>query len=384
MSRRTVLAASAGTALVGGAGLVIARRPTGRQTVTPLGPAPTPAWVYREGPVLQAPAVFSGGTALVKSRPGRLLCLDLKNGSRPKWVYEGISQSPTPALLVYGAAVALGAGATVIGVDPATGREAFTLDFGQDFRFDTIFGYYGDHVVSAIGVRFERQSAEQGVATTTNTVFGIDLQARRALVIPMDPEDIGIPVKPVVLRDYFIYADGLRNVTVRKTADGGSVVWRYHVGYDLRPGLAVLGRTVFALGAELLALDLLTGKLRWRVKAERGQFASLGVAGNTVYATGTDPSGVYAFNAGNGARRWFCPTPRLNIDSPVTVGARAIYVPAFQNSQGFYAIDAANGKLLWNFTDGRETGINDWQLSCDGAGHLVASHFDRVYGLPAP
>ena len=40
------------------------------------------------------------------------------------------------------------------------------------------------------------------------------------------------------------------------------------------------------------------------------------------------------------------------------------------------------GGLLWNFTDGRETGVNDWQLSCDGAGHLVAQHFDRAYGLP--
>jgi len=383
VSRRRIIAASAATAVVGGAGLLIARRETGGQTVQPLGRAPEPAWIHRGGPFLQAPAVFNGETALLKSRPGKLLCLDLKDGTRPKWEYEGISLSPTPPLLINDAVVALGAGATVIGVDPGSGAEKFALDFGQDFRFDAVFGSYDDKVVSAIGVRFQRQSAEQGVATTTNTVFGIDLQARRALVIPISAEDIGIPLNPVVTDDYFIYADGLRNVAVRRTADGGGVAWRYHVGYDLRPGLAVLGQTVFAIGAELLALDLASGKVRWRVKAERGQFASLGVAGNTVYVTGTDPCGVYAFNGASGARRWFCETPRLNVDKPVTVGPRTVYVPAFQNNDGFFAIDAASGKLLWNFTDGRETGVNDWQLSCDADGHVVAQHFDRVYGLPA-
>ncbi|WP_128376671.1 protein kinase domain-containing protein [Streptomyces cavernae] len=382
VSRRTVLAASVGTALVGGAGLLIAKKRTVAHAVQPLGPAPEPTWIYRGGPLLQAPAVFTNGTALLKARPGNILCLDVQNGSQPRWVYQGISQSPTPALLVDGVVVALGTGATVIGVDAATGTEKFTLDFGADYRFDQLFGSYGGSVVSAIGVRLQRQSAEQGVATSTNTVFGIDIQARRALVIPISPEDIGIPLEPVVLPGYFVYADGLRNVTVRRTGDSGSVLWRHPVGYDLRPGLAVLGRTVFAIGSELIALDLVTGKLRWRVKADRGQFASLGVAGNTVYATGTDPSGVYAFSAANGSRRWFCETPRLNVDNHIAVGRRKLYVPAFQNSNGFYAIDTASGRLLWNFTDGRETGINDWQLSCDGEGHLVAQHFDRAYGLP--
>jgi YD repeat-containing protein len=154
------------------------------------------------------------------------------------------------------------------------------------------------------------------------------------------------------------------------------------VGYDLRPGLAVLGRTVFAVGSELITLDLGTGGRRWKAEAERGMFASLGAAGNTVYVTGTEPYGVHAFDAANGTRRWFCETPRINVDHPIAVGAHAVHVPAFENRNGFYAIDTASGRLLWNFTDGRETGVNDWQLSCDGAGHLVAQHFDRAYGLP--
>ncbi|MGW0840665.1 protein kinase domain-containing protein [Streptomyces sp. NPDC002787] len=384
-SRRTVLAVSAGAAAtVGGGALVLRRRKNSAvQSTEPAGPAPEPLWTYRGGPLLQAPAVFSDGTALVKTRPGDLVCLDLKDGTRPRWVYEGISQSPTPAVLAFDAAIALGEGATVIGVDPVDGTERFTVDFGPDFRFDTLLGGVDDRAISVIGVRLRRESDQQGIATSTDTVFGVDLASRRAEVIPISPEDVGIKLAPVILSGYFVYADGLRNVTVRDT-DSSGVLWRHPVGYDLRPGLAVVNRTVFAIGQELKALNLTDGKIRWRVKPERGMFASLGGYGNTVYVTGTDPFGVYAFNAGTGARRWFCPTPRLNIDRPVTAGPDAVYVPAYQNKNGFYAIGAAKGRLLWNFTDGLETGVNDWQLACDHSGVLVAQHYDRTYGLPTP
>ncbi|WUO73425.1 serine/threonine-protein kinase [Streptomyces canus] len=381
IGRRTLLAVTAGAAVVGGTALVVGGR-AGRQPARRPGPAPEPTWVYRGGPLLQTPAVFNDGTALLKSRPGNMICLDLRNGSQPEWVYQGISVSPSPVLLANDAAVALGTGATVIGVDPDGGTEKFSLDFGRDCQFDQLLGGYDGYVISVLGARLERRSEEQGVATSTSAVFGVDLRARRAVVIPIDPEDVGVPLRPVITSDYFVYADGLRNVTVRSIREDGGLRWRHPVGYDLRPGLAVLGRTVFAIGSEFIALDLATGNLRWKVKAERGTFASLGAGGNTVYATGTDPYGVHAFNAATGARRWFCETPRLNADHPVAVGAHTVHVPAFENRNGFYAIDAASGRLLWNFTDGRETGVNDWQLSCDRAGHLVAQHFDRAYGLP--
>ncbi|MEH0637265.1 MULTISPECIES: protein kinase [Streptomyces] len=386
VSRRTVLGVSAGsaTAAAVGAAVVLGRpeKPAARST-KPAGPPPKPLWTYRGGPLVQAPAVFEDGTALLKTRPGDMLSLDLRDGTRPRWVYEGISPSPTPTVLAFDAAVALGEGATVIGVDPVDGTERFTIDFGPDFRFDTLLGATDDRAISVIGVRLRRQSEEQGVATSTDTVFSVDLAGRRAEVIPISPEDVGVRLAPVIVPGFFVYADGLRNVTARSLNDSG-VVWRHPVGYDLRPGLAVLDRTVFAIGRQLEALNLTTGKLRWRVKPERGMFASLGGYGNTVYVTGTDPAGVYAFNAGTGARRWFCPTPRLNIDQPVTTGPGAVYVPAYQNRDGIYAIGAAKGRLLWNFTDGVETGVNDWQLACDHSGVLVAQHYDRTYGLPAP
>ncbi|MEU1276457.1 serine/threonine-protein kinase [Streptomyces sp. NPDC005799] len=382
VSRRAILAASLGTAVGGGAVLIMRRR-DGEGAGQPLEPAPKPSWTFRSDPLLQAPAVFVNGTTLVKTRPGNLVCLDLKDGTRPKWVYRGISQSPTPPLVVNGAAIALGSGSKLIGVDPADGTERFSLDFGPDFRFDTLLGSDTARTVTITGLRFQRQSDEEGGTTSSETVFGVDLQARRTAIMPISPEDIGIILKPVILPGTFVYADGLRNVTVRNT-DDSSVRWKFPVGYDLRPGLTVLGQTVFAIGRELIALDLVTGKRHWRVTAEHGEFASLGAADGTVYVAGTEPNGVWAFDAETGSKRWFCPTPRLNVDNPVAAGPNAIYVPAFENIDGFYAIDTARGRLLWNFTDGRETGVNGWQLACDGAGHLIAQHFDCTYSLPAP
>lgn len=384
LSRRSMLAAATGLAVAGGATALVAVRgkPRARSASPPVS-APEPNWVYTGDPLLQTPAVFNDGTALLKARPGAMICLDLGNGSHPKWIYQGISLSPTPVLLADGAAVALGTGATVIGVDPTSGSERFTLDFGTDFQFDQLLGAYDGFALSVLGARLERQSTEQGVATSTDAVFAVDLRARQAEVIPISPEDVGIPLQPVVVSDYFVYADGLRNVSVRSTHDAGSLRWRHPVGYDLRPGLAVLGQTVFAIGSELIALELSTGRLRWRAKPGHGLFTSLGAGGNTVYVTGDDPHGVYAFNAANGSRRWFCETPQLDGDHPVTVGPNAVYVAALENKNGFFAIDAAAGRLRWTFTDGRDTGVNGWQIACDRTGHLVAHHYDRVYGLPS-
>ncbi|WP_405732525.1 serine/threonine-protein kinase [Streptomyces sp. NBC_01537] len=385
-SRRTVLigAAAGGVAVLGGGGALLLSHSTGSSSaLRPLGRAPEPNWTYSGRTLLPVPAVFNDGTALLKALPGSLLCLSLKDGSRPKWVYDGISQSPTPPLLVFDAVAALGSGAaaTVVGVDPATGAERFAQDYGTGFRFDTVLGKFGDDTVIIVGLRFESTSDGKTTAETSrNVIVGTDLRLRRALITPISVEDIGIALKPIIVPGFFVYTDGLRNITAR-SAEDSSVLWQHPVGYDVRPELVLLGKTVLAAGGQLIALALDTGRVRWQVRASTGGFGALGVLGNTVYATSADGSGVYAFDAANGSRRWFCRTPPLDIDLPITASAGTVFVPAFENKDGFYAISADRGELLWNFTDGQETGVNGWQLACDSKGHLIATHFDRVYCL---
>ena len=151
---------------------------------------------------------------------------------------------------------------------------------------------------------------------------------------------------------------------------------------DTRSAPVVLDGTVFAVDSELVAVDLQSGRLRWRVRAKKGGFASVAATAGTVYCTTSDPHGVQAFDASDGTQRWFRRTPPLDLGTTLVAGGGAVFVTAAHNKDGFYAIDARQGELLWNFTDGRDAGINDWQLSCDSAGPLIAQHFDKVYALP--
>ncbi|WP_157876716.1 PQQ-binding-like beta-propeller repeat protein, partial [Streptomyces graminilatus] len=358
----------------------------------PAGPAPEPLWTYRGGPLVQAPAVFHQGTALLKTQSGTLVCLGLADGPAPRWIHRGISQSPTPPLIVSDTVVALGTGATVLGVDPDTGAERYSLDFGEDFRFDTLLGGAGD-TVTIVGLRFDREDnpdGSRGSATSTNVVLDTDLRTRLAQVIPISPEDIGLELKPFIDSGYFVYLDGLHRLLARGGDSRGSVVWSQPMASrsKTRSAPVVVDGTVFAADGQLVAVDLRTGGLRWRVGQEKGGFASVAVAGGTVYCTTSDPYGVGAFDAADGSRRWFCETPALDLENPLVAGGDAVFVTAAANKDGFYAIDARRGELLWNFTDGRDTGINDWQLSCDAeGGHehpLIAQHFERVYALPVP
>lgn len=392
ISRRGVLAVAALALGTGVTALVIGSKDGSGSVATPAGPAPDPLWTYRSEPLVQAPAVFYDETALLKTQSGTMFCLGLTDGASPRWTYRGISQSPTPPLVLGDVVVALGTGATVIGIDPVTGAERYSLDFGADFRFDTLLGG-AVGTVTIVGLRFDRQDnadGSRGSATSTNVVLGTNLRERLASVIPISAQDIGLDLKPVIDARHFVYIDGLHRLTSRGTDGSGVVQWSQPMasGSEDRAAPVELDGTVFAVDSELIAVNLESGALRWRVRQEKGGFASVVAAGDTVYCTTRSPQGVAAFDAADGSRRWFCETPRLNLENPLVAGGDAVFVTAEANKDGFYAIDARRGELLWNFTDGRDTGINEWQLSCGtdaGTDHpLIAQHFDRVYALPMP
>lgn len=386
VSRRRIFTAAGATGvlLAGGAWLASARGAgaqggAGGRTA---GTAPRPLWTYKGDVFVPAQAGFNGGTALVKGQQGTLIALNLADGRRPRWTYQGISPSPTPPLVVSGAVVALGNRATVIGVDPVTGSESFNLDFGGEFQFDRILGSSGDHTITIEGLQFVQVDGGQSAATSSKKVIlATDLQARRARIVNVSGEDTTIVVQPVILPGYFVYVDGLSRVTVRSTVSG-NVLWSHRVGYEVSARPLVVGGTVFAAGDKLIALDLVTGKVRWQAGGAHGAYVSLGGNGQRVYCTDTGKAGVHAFDTSSGVRRWFRATDAVNVSAPLVATPRTVLVQAADNKDGFYAIGAADGRLLWRYTDGVDTGQNGWQLSHDGAGHLLAQHFDRVECLP--
>jgi serine/threonine protein kinase/outer membrane protein assembly factor BamB len=387
VSRRGLVraAVSVGAAVSAGGAALLARtaspNPTG--SAAAIGTAPRPTWTYRGDPLLPAPAVFSGGTALLKSRRGSLLGFDLKDGTHPKWTYDGISQSPTAPLLADGAAIALGNAATVVGVDPDSGAQRYSLDFGSDFQFEQLLGKTDAKTVFILGLQFERADERPGT-TSKKVILTTNLSTRAATVVTISAEDTALSLNPAIVPGYFVYIDGLRSVTARATTGGGRKHWSRRVDYDATPIPIISGRTLYVAGHTLTAFDLATGRVRWKSKGSGGGFAPAPlVGGGKVFSVDAQGKSVHAFDATDGSLLWSCETNRLDTAGTVTMSGGKIFVTAANNKDGFYAIDAANGRLLWRFSDGRDTGLSGWQLAGDNHGHLIAQHFDVVYCLRA-
>jgi outer membrane protein assembly factor BamB len=97
--------------------------------------------------------------------------------------------------------------------------------------------------------------------------------------------------------------------------DTGRPLWTHDAIEAAGSGLALLHD-----GASLVALDLRTGRERWRVAAGPGQIA---VGSGAVAVIG---STIGVFDARNGARRWTTPAPTIGARSgvPVIAGNRLL------------------------------------------------------------
>jgi outer membrane protein assembly factor BamB len=134
------------------------------------------------------------------------------------------------------------------------------------------------------------------------------------------------------------------------------LLWQIELGDSINgidSSAAIVDGTVYvgALTGELSAVDLGTGKLRW--KYSTGQSigeSSPAVAGGIVYVG--DSGGVlHAVRAQDGKGVWTFKTGQEIKSSPVVTG-RLVLVGSYDGS--LYALDAATGKQRWKFdTEGQ-------------------------------
>ena len=131
-----------------------------------------------------------------------------------------------------------------------------------------------------------------------------------------------------------------------------SLLWKYEVGESIDSSAAIVDDVVY-VGAgtgDLVALDLATGKLRWKYQAGNpiGE-SSPAVARGTVFV-GDTVGILHAVRAKDGKRLWTFKTEAEIKSSPVVVDTTVL---AGSYDGHLYALDAATGKLRWKFeTDG--------------------------------
>ena len=97
---------------------------------------------------------------------------------------------------------------------------------------------------------------------------------------------------------------------------------------------------------EVLALDLQTGKLRWKYKAGEGIGESSPAVANGVVYIGDLDGTIHAINAADGKPRWKLKTAGEIKSSPVVVSGKVL-IGSYDGN--LYAVDAAKGELAWQY-----------------------------------
>jgi outer membrane protein assembly factor BamB len=127
------------------------------------------------------------------------------------------------------------------------------------------------------------------------------------------------------------------------------LLWTYEAGDSIESSAAIADGAVYvgSMTADLLAIDLETGKLRWKYKVQDGiEESSPAVRDGVVYVG--DLSGLlHAVNAADGKSLWTIKTGAEVKSSPVIVGDRLLFGSYDGN---LFCVVPRTGAVHWKFT----------------------------------
>lgn len=130
----------------------------------------------------------------------------------------------------------------------------------------------------------------------------------------------------------------------------GKLKWKYQAGDKVRSSPAISGNLVYvgSLDGYVYALDSNTGDLKWKYKTGNQVFSSPSISDDTLYIGSNDGS-VYVLDANTGNLKWKYKTGHEVRSSPAVSGG-IVYIGSLDNS--IYALDAGTGNLKWKFQTG--------------------------------
>src|SRR4030095_5447278 len=127
------------------------------------------------------------------------------------------------------------------------------------------------------------------------------------------------------------------------------LLWTYDSGDSIESSAAISGGSVYvgAQPGELLAIDLQTGKLRWKYKAQEGIAASSPAGHDGIAYSGDSAGLLHAVRAADGKGLCTFKTEGEIKSSPVVAGDRVL-IGSYDGN--LYCLSARDGKLLWKYT----------------------------------
>ena len=144
---------------------------------------------------------------------------------------------------------------------------------------------------------------------------------------------------------YLVPCD-LQHVVCALNASNGSPLWSFPLTFEA--GAPVLANGVLYLGAQdgnVYALNATTGTLLWKYHAGYEVEFAPAVANGVVYE-GSDDGNIYALNANTGALIWKTSIGSCAASSP-SVGAGLVFVSPCDAITAIYALDANTGTIVW-------------------------------------
>jgi outer membrane protein assembly factor BamB len=138
--------------------------------------------------------------------------------------------------------------------------------------------------------------------------------------------------------------------------------------------LSLTGSTIGAVGGELAAVSMRSGKTLWRFPVSSGSESSPMIVGNSVYF-GDQAGTEYSLNIKTGHENWSVAT-----DGSIKAGAAyyggKLYFGTYGGS--FYAVNARSGRVAWSASPGGEF----YSTPAIAYGHVyVGNNDDDVYAF---
>lgn len=154
----------------------------------------------------------------------------------------------------------------------------------------------------------------------------------------------GIYSTPIVANGIVYFGSADKKVYAVRL-DDGAFVWAFRTGDIVSAAPAVSDGAVYAASEDkkLYAIDADTGLARWTFPTGSPMIAAPVVSDSTVYISNSGGA-LYALDARTGAQKWSFAAEK-GITAPVTPGDTLIFVAG--NDGTVYALDRASGKALW-------------------------------------
>ena len=127
------------------------------------------------------------------------------------------------------------------------------------------------------------------------------------------------------------------------------LLWTYDAGESIESSAAIAGGTVYvgSQSKDLLAIDLETGKLRWKYRATDSIGESSPALYEGIVYVGDLAGVLHAVNAADGKGLWTFKTEAEIRSSPVIAGERLL-IGSYDGN--LYCLSRRSGKLIWKFT----------------------------------